>query len=148
MDAVPQYSNQDYTVGWLCAVARSELTAARRMLDKQHQSPANVNEYDENTYIFGEIAGHNVVITCMPPQVPGNLSAQKLVQPLKRSFPKMILHLFVGIGGGIPHNPPKRDPNEDIHLGDVVVGWANSLVFLLLSNTGISDETWMETASC
>ena len=94
------------------------------MLDKQHKSPVNVNEDDENTYIFGEIAGHNVVITCMPPQATGNLSAQKLVQPLKRSFPKMVLHLFVGIGGGIPCNPPRRDPNKDIHLGDIVVGWA------------------------
>ena len=94
------------------------------MLDKEHKSPVNVNEDDENTYIFGEIAGHNVVITCMPPQTTGNLLAQKLVQPLKRSFPKMILHLFVGIGGGIPYNPPRRDPHQDIHLGDVVVGWA------------------------
>ena len=102
---------------------KERIDGARRMLDKQYQSPDNVNEYDENTYIFGEIAGHNVVITCMPPQVPGNLSAQKLIQPLKRSFPKLKLHLFVGIGGGIPHNPPKRDTNEDIHLGDVVVGW-------------------------
>ena len=124
MDVLPQYSNQDYTVGWLCALARSELTAARRMLDKRHKSPVNVNEDDENTYDFGEIAGHNVVITCMPPQATGNLSAQKLVQPLKRSFPKMKIHLFVGIGGGIPPNPPKRNPNEDIHLGDVVIGWA------------------------
>ena len=124
MDVIPQYSNQDYTVGWLCALARSELTAARRMLDKPHKSPVNMNEDDENTYDFGEIAGHNVVITCMPPQAPGNVSAQRLVQPLKRSFPKMILHLFVGIGGGIPRNPPRRNPDEDIHLGDVVVGWA------------------------
>ena len=120
----PQYTNQDYTVGWLCALAESELTAARQMLDKRHESPVNMNEDDENTYDFGEIAGHNVVITCMPPRRTGNLSAQKLVQPLKRSFPKMILHLFVGIGGGIPRNPPRRNPDEDIHLGDVVVGWA------------------------
>ena len=122
-DELPQYSNQDYTVGWLCALASSELTAARRMLDKQHKSPVNANECDENAYIFGEIAKHNVVIACMPPQLPGNLSAQKLVQPLKRSFPNMTLHLFVGIGGGIPYKPPRRDPNDDIHLGDVVVGW-------------------------
>ena len=124
MDKLPQYNNQDYTVGWLCALPSSEMPAAKKMLDKQHESPVNVNEDDENAYEFGEIAGHNVVIACMPPHRPGNLSAQKLVQPLKRSFPKMKLHLFVGIGGGIPRNPPRRNPNEDIHLGDVVVGWA------------------------
>ena len=124
MDELPQYSNLDYTVGWLCAVARSELTAARKMLDREHKDPDNMNEHDENSYIFGEINRHKVVIACMPPQTTGNLSAQKLVQPLKQSFPNMKLHLFVGIGGGIPRNPPTTDPNEDIHLGDVVVGWA------------------------
>ncbi|KAF3925932.1 Nephrocystin-3 [Dactylellina cionopaga] len=36
----------------------------------------------------------------------------------------MTLHLFVGIGGGIPRNPSPDDPEEDIHLGDVVIGWA------------------------
>lgn len=124
MDALPQYSNLDYTVGWLCALASSELPAARKMLDKEHKNPDNMNEDDENTYVFGDTEGHNVVIACMPPQMPGNLTAQKLVQPLKRSFPRMNLHLFVGIGGGIPRNPPARDSNEDIRLGDVVVGWA------------------------
>lgn len=34
----------------------------------------------------------------------------------------MRLYLFVGIGGGIPYNPPNSDPGQDIHLGDVVVG--------------------------
>lgn len=124
MSLLPQYSNQDYTVGWLCALPRSELTAARRMLDRPHKDPVNLNADDENSYFFGDINGHKVVITCMPPEETGILSAQKLVQPLKRSFPNMILHLFVGIGGGIPRNPPSKDPNEDIHLGDVVVGWA------------------------
>ena len=52
MGELPQYSNQDYTVGWLCALARSELTAAMRMLDKRHKSPVNVNEDDENTYLL------------------------------------------------------------------------------------------------
>lgn len=124
MDQLPKYSNQEYTVGWLCALARSELTAARRMLDHQHKDPVNLNADDENSYLFGDINGHKVVITCMPPEETGTLSAQKLVQPLRRSFPNMILHLFVGIGGGIPRNPPREDPNKDIHLGDVVVGWA------------------------
>lgn len=89
MDGLPQYSNRDYTVGLLCALARSELTAIRIMLDKKHKAPDNMNEDDENTYDFGEIGGHNVVIACMPPQRTDNLSAQKLVQPLKRSFPRM-----------------------------------------------------------
>lgn len=123
MDEPPQYSNRDYTVGWLCALPPSELTAARRMLDRSHKDPGNRNLEDKNFYYFGEIGGHNVVLACLAPEKTGNLAAQKLVQPLKRSFPNMILHLFVGIGGGIPRNPSTRNPNEDIHLGDVVVGW-------------------------
>jgi len=47
------------------------------------------------------------------------------VQPLKQSFRNLGIHLFVGIGGGIPRNPSPEDPNNDVHLGDVVVGWAN-----------------------
>lgn len=124
MDRLPQFTNQDYTVGWLCALPKSELTAARKMLDHPHKDPVNLNKADDNSYEFGDIGGHNVVIACMPPGHPGNLSAQKLVQPLKQSFPNMDIHLFVGIGGGIPRNPPTKDPNADIHLGDIVVGWA------------------------
>lgn len=124
MDRRPQFTNADYTAGWLCALVKSELTAARKMLDREHKDPVNLNKADGNAYFFGDIAGHNIVIACMPPGQPGNLSAQKLVQPLKQSFPNMDIHLFVGIGGGIPRNPPSKDPNADIHLGDIVVGWA------------------------
>lgn len=45
----------------------------------------------------------------------------------------MLFHLFVGVGGGIPRRSATEDalgkrsrPKnalEDIHLGDVVVGW-------------------------
>jgi hypothetical protein len=30
----------------------------------------------------------------------------------------------VGTGGGIPYKEVKEDPKDDIHLRDVVVGWA------------------------
>ena len=124
MDRRPQFTNQDYTVVWLCALVKSELTAARKMLDHPHQDPVKFNKADGNSYFFGDIEGHNIVIACMPPGQPGNLSSQKLVQPLKQSFPNVEIHLFVGIGGGIPRNPPTKDPKMDVHLGDIVVGWA------------------------
>lgn len=102
---------------------KSELVAARAMLDVRHQ-PCDLSFDDENSYTCGSINGHNVVIACMPPGMPGTNSALKLIQPLSRSFPNMKMHLFVGIGGGIPRNPPPSDPDKDIHLGDVVVGWS------------------------
>ena len=123
MAADPQLKAEEYTVGWLCAIAESELTAARRMLDRPHRPPINRNVSDQNTYHFGDIEGHNLVITCMPPGQTGTVSAQRLVQPLRQSFPNLGIHLFVGIGGGIPRRPPSDDPLKDIHLGDVVIGW-------------------------
>ena len=119
----PQYEPEDYTVGWLCAIAESELTAARKMLDHDHTPPINRNPFDDNIYQFGEINHHNVVIACMPPGLPGLVSAQKLVAPLQKSFPRLAIHLFVGIAGGIPRNTLSNDPLQDIRLGDVVVGW-------------------------
>ena len=94
------------------------------MLDHLHEPAKLKNKLDENTYEYGDINGHNVVLACLAPGQPGNLSAQRLVRPLKQSFPNMRLHLFVGIGGGVPRRPSPEDPEQDVHLGDVVVGWA------------------------
>ena len=92
------------------------------MLDESHDSPP-VGMHDDNTYVFGSINSHNVVIACLPPDLPGIVSAQRLVQPLRQSFPNIKEHLFVGIGGGVPRKPTPQDPEQDIRLGDVVVGW-------------------------
>ncbi len=114
----------DYTVGWLCALPKSELVAAKQMLDYRHKPVRDLNEYDENTYTYGSINGHNIVIACLPPGQPGGASAARLVQPLSMSFPKMRVHLLVGVGGGVPRDPQPDNPDEDVRLGDVVVGWA------------------------
>ena len=74
--------------------------------------------------MYGSINHHNVVIACLPPGQPGKVSASRLVHPLSQSFPNIKIHLFVGIGGGVPRRPPPENAEEDIHLGDVVVGWA------------------------
>ena len=116
-------NHSHYTVAWLCALPKSELTAARLMLDRVHQ-PLPVAFHDNNHYFYGAINGHNVVMVCMPPGQPGSVSASYMVYPLQQAFPNLKVHLFVGIGGGIPCQPPASDPTEDIHLGDVVVGWS------------------------
>ena len=114
---------QAYTVAWLCALPKSELVAATAMLDEEHD-PVSLSNHDENSYTYGSIDGHNVVIACMPPGQPGKVSAFKLVQPLSSSFPNLKIHLSVGIGSGVPRIPPHDNPDKDIHLGDVVLGWA------------------------
>ena len=123
MGTLKRLKRHDYTVAWLCALALSEQVAAINMLDEQHESllqPAD----DKNTYIYGSIKDHNIIIACLPLGQPGTISASILVATLPKSFPNLRIHLLVGIGGGIPHDPPSMDPEKDIHLGDVVVGVA------------------------
>ena len=114
---------QAYTVAWLCALPPSELVAATAMLDEEHDS-LSLPTHDENTYSYGSINGHNVILACMPPGQPGKVSASKLVQPLSQTFPNLKIHLFVGIGSGVPRIPPPDNPDHDVHLGDVVIGCA------------------------
>ncbi|KAF3007279.1 hypothetical protein E8E14_000430 [Neopestalotiopsis sp. 37M] len=53
-----------YTIGWVCALSKKQ-TAATAMLDERHQDlPKPTN--DPNTYTFGLIGGHNIVIACLP----------------------------------------------------------------------------------
>lgn len=114
---------QVYTVAWLCALAWSEQVAAIKMLDEQHEDLPQPDG-DDNTYTYGSIKGHNIIIACLPLGQPGTISASILVGSLPRSFPNLRIHLVVGVGGGIPHDPPSADPDKDIRLGDVVVGVA------------------------
>ena len=123
MDTKRLLKPEEYTVAWLCALPLSEAVAAWAMLDEEHEELPQVDN-DDNTYTYGSIKGHNIVIACMPPGQPGKVSAARLVSPLARSFPNLRLQLFVGIGGGIPCSPPTKDSAQDIDLGDVVVGWA------------------------
>ena len=113
---------EDYTVGWLCALPLSELVAARCMLDYEHE-PLETPPDDQNAYFYGSIGQHNVVLCSLPGGMPGKVSAAIQAESLRKSFNHLCMCLYVGIGGGVPYDPPKLDPDEDIHLGDVVVGW-------------------------
>lgn len=117
-----QFSPQDYTVGWLCALPLTEQLAALVMLDEEHQAPTTKSANDHNAYIYGSIGSHNIVITCMPLGQPGTTSASRMVGSIPNTFPNLRFYLFVGVGGGIPRNPPHSNQAQDIHLGDVVVG--------------------------
>ncbi len=47
----------NYTVGWICALD-TEFTAARLMLDKEHDGPEYVSIGDPNSYALDEIGKH------------------------------------------------------------------------------------------
>jgi len=117
---------EQYTVAWLCALPESEQVAARLVLDERHEDPSRDID-DENSYFFGSIGGHNIVIGCLPPGQPGLVSASRLVGPMSRGFRNLKIYLFVGIGGGVPHDTPCEDADDDIHLGDVVIGYSKDI---------------------
>jgi len=107
-------SIEDYTVGWICAL-QEEFEAACRMLDDEFDGPETNEVNDNNTYVFGCINEHKVVIGCLPAGRYGTSSAASVAKDMVRSFPNLRFALMVGIGGGAPTQ------ERDIRLGDVVV---------------------------
>lgn len=105
---------EEYTIGWICAL-QEEFEAACRMLDDEFDGLEASYPNDDNTYVFGRIQKHNVVIGCLPSGVYGTTSAACVARDMVRSFPNLRFALMVGIGGGAP------TPERDIRLGDVVV---------------------------
>ncbi|KAH7061790.1 ankyrin repeat domain-containing protein [Paraphoma chrysanthemicola] len=106
---------EDYTVGWVCALP-VELAAAKAMLDEEHENAIReVGDNDENVYCMGSVAGHNVVIGCLPAGHIGNNSAAAVATQMRAAFRGIRFGLMVGIGGGVPSG------EADIRLGDVVV---------------------------
>lgn len=105
---------EEYTVGWVCALP-VELVAARCMLDRRYDAPdLEAGEKWDDIYFMGSIAGHNVVIACLPGRT-GTTSAAALATRMQDKFRGIRLGLMVGIGGGVPSQ------QADIRLGDVVV---------------------------
>ncbi|OAP56959.1 hypothetical protein AYL99_09071 [Fonsecaea erecta] len=103
---------EDYAIGIICALA-VEKAAFQAMLDDVHD-PLPTVEGDENSYTFGRIGAHNVVVACLPAGMMGNNSAATVANDMLRSFPIKI-GLMVGVGGGVWSN------KVDMRLGDVVV---------------------------
>ncbi|KAI0195899.1 nucleoside phosphorylase domain-containing protein [Astrocystis sublimbata] len=110
--ALTQYTYDDYTVAILCAL-ESDRDAVRYMFDEEHERLPS-RKGDPNSYILGELHGHNVVLACLPSQ-QGKAAAAIVAAHLSRSFLSVKWRLFVGTGGGVP------SAKFDIRLGDVVV---------------------------
>ncbi|RDW59090.1 hypothetical protein BP5796_12014 [Coleophoma crateriformis] len=108
----PRLSPHEYTVGWISALP-IEHAAAAEMLDEEHETPT-LQDNDPTLYTLGKIYDHNVVISCLPAGLIGNVSAATIATRLANRFPNAKIGLMVGIGGGVPSD-------EDIRLGDVVV---------------------------
>ncbi|OAQ67814.1 nacht and ankyrin domain-containing protein [Pochonia chlamydosporia 170] len=105
-----------YTIGWITALEK-ELTVAIAVLDEKHEKPLNFTKHakDTNSYAWGRIGEHNIVITSLAAGRYGTVSAATTAGSMMSSLPHLRFGLMVGIGAGIPR------PNRDIRLGDVVV---------------------------
>ncbi|TIA39333.1 hypothetical protein D6C78_03381, partial [Aureobasidium pullulans] len=106
-----------YTIGWICALP-IELAAAVKMLDQEHQR-LPLPSSDDNSYRFGCIGDHNIVIGCLPSGRTGLVSASSVAIQMMSAFRQIRVGLMVGIGGGVPSG------DNDIRLGDIVVSHPN-----------------------
>lgn len=135
-----QFSHGDYTVGWICALPKTELVAAGAMLDEEHPVLQAADPQDTNSYLFGRIGTHNVVIACLPAEMAGKVSASTVAKDMVRSFKAVRFGLMVGVGGGAPYygTQDKREDedseeedddydSQDIRLGDIVVSLQTKL---------------------
>jgi nucleoside phosphorylase len=106
-------THADYTVACICPRGM-ELAPVEGMLDEIHESFPTSR--DQNAYKLGKIGGHNVVVTVLPET--GNSAAATVATQLLNDFPAIRFGVLVGIGGGIPGD----EGEDDVRLGDVVVG--------------------------
>jgi hypothetical protein len=111
-------SPEDYTVGILCGM-KVEMEAVQATFDEEHGQVQKTSG-DDNTYAFGNIGEHNVVLAC---PTDGRSPAVTAARGMMRSFPIKV-GLMVGIGAG------SCTEHADIRLGDVVVIYPDDSVHL------------------
>ncbi|RBR24851.1 uncharacterized protein FIESC28_02341 [Fusarium coffeatum] len=107
-----------YTIAWIAALP-IERAAATALLQEVHKEPKGFtqNATDSNSYCWGRLGEHNIVIASLPAGVYGTTPAAMTASDLIHSLPHIRFGLLVGIGGGISR--PVED--QDIRLGDIVV---------------------------
>ncbi|GCB27381.1 hypothetical protein AAWM_10266 [Aspergillus awamori] len=109
---LPNLTHDDYTIACICPMG-VELAAVEGMMDEMH--PNLPSSIDKNTYTFGRMGAHNIVVAVMPEA--GNDRAAAVATQLFNDFRSIRFSLLIGIGGGIPD----LAKGIDIRLGDVVV---------------------------
>jgi len=104
-----------FKIAIICALTR-ERDAVMEMLDQTWDHSAyGKAPADTNTYRFGRIGSHNVVVAQLP-NMAIEASASTAAS-FRSSFLDIRLGLVVGICGGVP----TRTPSGDILMGDVII---------------------------
>ncbi|OCK75025.1 hypothetical protein K432DRAFT_309474, partial [Lepidopterella palustris CBS 459.81] len=91
---------------------------------------------DNNTYSFGSIGKHNVVVASLGTGDYGTVSASGVPNHMRRPFQNIRFGLMVEIAGGISR-PKEKD--GDVRLGDILVGCANGVPSVINYRLGKSD---------
>lgn len=117
----PGYQNQT-TESIICALSL-ERAAVWSMLDAIHD-PLPTTRGDKNTYSYGCIGLHKVVIASLGVGSYGTASAACVAHDMRRLLRAISYGLMVGIAGGMPR-PEQKD--GDIRLGDVLVSCVNGV---------------------
>ncbi|KAJ5666533.1 uncharacterized protein N7477_008981, partial [Penicillium maclennaniae] len=91
-----------------------EYFCAYRMLNEEFDGPEISEDNDNNTYVYGRIAKHYIVIGyLLAGRYSTNLAA-RVARDMVRTFPRLRFALMVGIGGGA------LTTRNNIRLGDIV----------------------------
>ena len=111
-------SPEFYTIAQITALP-IEQAAATALLHKIHNEPAGFNQHerDSNSYSWGQLRQHNIVIASLPAGVYSTTSATSTASDLIHSLPHIRIALLVGISSGIS----RPDDDQDIQLGDIIV---------------------------
>lgn len=140
-------SSEVYTVAWIAAL-RIERAVGTAMLDERHGEPDGFTQHpaDINSYTWGRIGKHNVVISSLPEGIHGTTSAATVVSSLLASLPHIRIGLLVGIGGAVP----KLEKGRDIRLGDIAVSrpsGTNGGVVQYDLGKATDNQIWLPTGS-
>ncbi|KAG9258056.1 nucleoside phosphorylase domain-containing protein [Emericellopsis atlantica] len=113
-----QKSRDEYAVAVIFAMGL-ELGAFRPMLEREHRTPKR-QRGDPNSYVAGEINGHNIILAFLP-GTQGTVAAARVSSNLSRTFKHIRLQLLVGVGGRVAGEDEATLQRRDMRLGDVVV---------------------------
>lgn len=116
----PPKTSDDIKIAILCALTL-EADAVEALFDC-HWDDVDKSELkapgDRNSYSFGVLGGHKVVLAYMPSM--GKASGAMVASHCSGSFRKLELTLLVGICGGVPFYT--LNVTHELILGDVIVG--------------------------
>ena len=131
-----------YTIGWIAPLS-IERAATTALLDERHDAPDGFEQHqsDKNSYTWGRMSGHNIVIASLPVGIHGSVPAATTATGLLASLPHIRIGLLVGIASGVarPHQ------GQDVRLGDVVVSQPYGILGGVIQydkGKATSDNSW------